>query len=131
MLLRKRKGIAMDKVESRARIARPDRTVVVAGAQQARSTSGQDHDGQIAKERASRSNLSVAAARATSQPPSAFPARQPWSIASGQGALSLDRAFKAQLARLTFGLSPTVLVECPLAGKMGITSSVSLFAVMV
>ncbi|WP_439372051.1 PHA/PHB synthase family protein [Bradyrhizobium sp. DASA03120] len=39
------------------------------------------------------------------------PAKPPWSLASGQGALSLDRAFKAQLARLTFGLSPAVLAE--------------------
>jgi len=92
----------MDQVDSAMRITKPDRTIAV----------GEPSQSQLApKEREPRSNLPAAGARGTSPPPQAFPAKEPWSIASGQGALSLDRAFKAQLARLTLGLSPAVMAE--------------------
>jgi hypothetical protein len=54
---------------------------------------------------------SEAVLRATIPPPAVLPEREPWSIASGYGPHSLDRAFKANLAKLTFGLSPAVMAE--------------------
>jgi len=64
-----------------------------------------------AKDAVSNARSPGAAASATISPPAVFPEREPWSIASGYRPHSLDRAFKANLARLTFGLSPAVMAE--------------------
>lgn len=64
-----------------------------------------------AKDSESKARSSGAVARTTIPPHSVFPEREPWSVASGYGPRSLDRAFKANLAKLTFGLSPAVMAE--------------------
>ncbi|MBV8092988.1 MAG: polyhydroxyalkanoic acid synthase [Acetobacteraceae bacterium] len=43
--------------------------------------------------------------------PSTLPEAEPWSPADHYSYKSIDRAFKANLARLTFGLSPAVLAD--------------------
>jgi polyhydroxyalkanoate synthase len=63
------------------------------------------------KDLESKAQSSGAVAKARIPPSSPFPEREPWSVASGYGPRSLDRAFKANLAKLTFGLSPAVMAE--------------------
>jgi hypothetical protein len=64
-----------------------------------------------AKDAVSKAWSSGVVASATISPAAVLSEREPWSIASGYGPRSLDRAFKANLAKLTFGLSPAVMAE--------------------
>ena len=61
--------------------------------------------------KASESKPRTSAVAISTVSPQSFPEREPWSIARGYGPHSLDRAFKANLAKLTLGLSPAVMAE--------------------
>jgi len=91
-------GPALDRTSLPALEAKTDPTVAIP-------------KGRQAKDLESKPRTSPAAVVATISPAVFFPEREPWSIASGYGPHSLDRAFKANLAKLTFGLSPAVMAE--------------------
>lgn len=93
--------------------AKPDPAITISEGRRTGQSSSQDAGNPIAVKDSEKARIasSGAVARATIPRPSIFPEREPWSIASGYGPHSLDRAFKANLARLTFGLSPAVMAE--------------------
>jgi hypothetical protein len=90
---------ALDRTSLPALEAKTDPTVAIPKGRQAKDSES--------KPRTSPEAVVIA----TIPPPAVLPEREPWSIASGYGPHSLDRAFKANLAKLTFGLSPAVMAE--------------------